>query len=48
MYSTFNSDDRAAALNQVPYGSPERIPAEVARVVSIGRVEERRGPVRAG
>ena len=35
MYSTFYSDDRAAALTQVPYGSPERIPAEVARVVSI-------------
>jgi uncharacterized protein YjiS (DUF1127 family) len=38
MYSTFNRDDRAAALNPVPYGSfalPERIPAEVARVVKI-------------
>ena len=35
MYSTFYRDDRAAALNQVPYGSPERIPAEVVRVVAI-------------
>ena len=51
MYSTFYRDDRAAALNRVPYGSfalPERTPAEVARVVSIGRVEERRGLVGAG
>jgi uncharacterized protein YjiS (DUF1127 family) len=35
MSTTFYSDDRSAALNQVPYGSPERIPAEVARVVTI-------------
>jgi uncharacterized protein YjiS (DUF1127 family) len=38
MYATFNRDDRAAAMNPVPYGSfalPERIPAEVARVVKI-------------
>ena len=35
MSTTFYSDDRVAALIQVPYGSPERIPAEVVRVVSM-------------
>ena len=48
MYSMFYRDDRAAALNRLPYGSPERISAEVVRVVSIGRVEEHRDPLGAG